>query len=318
MYNKKVNIEKEKELEMQTILENRGGGAPENKLLRGNFLGFALELLRFKKHILPCHLLSGALLISKKNEQKILCFAQNDEKCAFTLAEVLITLGVIGIVAAMTLPSLISNWRYKQLETAFKKAYSVHSAALSLVKAEVGVDNLKAEFAKYDRVSQSYSRANEFISLYNDKLHVIGKCVYNEKIRNYNNTDDAYVDIGTTKIDYMLPDGSCYKAVVNGAEVSITIDINGAGAKPNRLGHDIFVFRVDTNGMLSPVKMSKLYTDEELEDKWSGQPAMSAQVGDPCSIKSKQKGNGMGCAWYALNDINPDDNSKRYWENLPK
>ena len=31
-----------------------------------------------------------------------------------------------------------------------------------------------------------------------------------------------------------------------------------------------------------------------------------------------KKGNGIGCTWYALNDINPDDNSSRYWENLPK
>lgn len=39
----------------------------------------------------------------------------------FTLAEVLITLGLIGIVAAMTLPSLVNNARNKQLEAAFKE-----------------------------------------------------------------------------------------------------------------------------------------------------------------------------------------------------
>ena len=37
--------------------------------------------------------------------------------CNFTLAEVLITLGIIGVVAALTLPSVINNFREKQLET---------------------------------------------------------------------------------------------------------------------------------------------------------------------------------------------------------
>ena len=46
--------------------------------------------------------------------------------------------------------------------------------------------------------------------------------------------------------------------------------------------------------------------------------AHAYQAGFPCSIKSKQKGNGMGCAWYAFNDISPEDNKSKYWENLPK
>ena len=43
---------------------------------------------------------------------------------AFTLAEVLITLGIIGVVAAMTMPALIANHRKTVLKTQFKKAYS--------------------------------------------------------------------------------------------------------------------------------------------------------------------------------------------------
>ena len=33
--------------------------------------------------------------------------------------------------------------------------------------------------------------------------------------------------------------------------------------------------------------------------------------------KNKQASNGAGCAYYALNNINPDDNTKKYWQNLP-
>ena len=54
----------------------------------------------------------------------------NKKKSAFTLAEVLITLGIIGIVAAMTLPALIQNYQKKQTVSQLKKAYSVISQAL--------------------------------------------------------------------------------------------------------------------------------------------------------------------------------------------
>ena len=46
------------------------------------------------------------------------------KKAAFTLAEVLITLGIIGIIAAMTLPTLIANYQKKVVETRVKAFYS--------------------------------------------------------------------------------------------------------------------------------------------------------------------------------------------------
>ena len=57
---------------------------------------------------------------------------------AFTLAEVLITLGIIGIVAAMTLPVLITSNKNKQLETGLKRSYSLIQQALEMYQAETG------------------------------------------------------------------------------------------------------------------------------------------------------------------------------------
>lgn len=51
-------------------------------------------------------------------------------KAAFTLAEVLITLGIIGVVAAMTMPTLINSTQGAQYKTAYKKALSVMSQAV--------------------------------------------------------------------------------------------------------------------------------------------------------------------------------------------
>ena len=65
---------------------------------------------------------------------------------AFTLAEVLVTLGIIGIVAALTMPSLINNSQNRELQSALNKNYSVISQALDLMKADIGGDINPASF----------------------------------------------------------------------------------------------------------------------------------------------------------------------------
>ena len=61
---------------------------------------------------------------------------------AFTLAEVLITLGVIGVVAALTIPSLIAKHQKKVYVTQLQKAYNTVTNAFKLMQAESGSDNL--------------------------------------------------------------------------------------------------------------------------------------------------------------------------------
>ena len=53
-------------------------------------------------------------------------------KSGFTLAEVLITLGIIGVVAAMTMPTLMNQTNGAQFRTAYKKALSAISQAVTL------------------------------------------------------------------------------------------------------------------------------------------------------------------------------------------
>lgn len=81
----------------------------------------------------------------------------------FTLAEVLITLGIIGVVAAMTLPSLIAKYQERELVTRAKRTYSVVMNALNayntdnqslgdysiLMDASKTNDEILAEFSKY-------------------------------------------------------------------------------------------------------------------------------------------------------------------------
>lgn len=56
----------------------------------------------------------------------------------FTLAEVLITLGIIGIVAAMTMPMLLAKYQNMVLLTRVKKTYSTITNAINLAKADIG------------------------------------------------------------------------------------------------------------------------------------------------------------------------------------
>ena len=54
----------------------------------------------------------------------------------FTLAEVLVTLGVIGVIAAMTIPGLMSNYRKRQLQTQIKADVSIIQQAVRFAEYE--------------------------------------------------------------------------------------------------------------------------------------------------------------------------------------
>ena len=68
--------------------------------------------------------------------------------CGFSLAEVLITIGIIGIVAAITIPSIITKFKRQSAEVKLKKFYSVMNQAIQMSIAEHGdiyIDNENRE-----------------------------------------------------------------------------------------------------------------------------------------------------------------------------
>lgn len=228
----------------------------------------------------------------------------------------LITLGIIGVVAAMTLPGLVSNYQAKVLETGFKKSYANLQNAYILTKASLGVSNLKAEFAVYDQENQVYIRKKEFTDAFYKSLKVV-KTAKKYDMVNYNKTskvDSSNCNGWCPAATQILPDGSSINAHLVSAQIAFWVDTNGPYKGPNRLGFDIFTFAVtDNTDKIKPLKQNKLYTDEELENE-----TYPGVAGNPCSVRSSQGLNGMGCAWHALNDESPEDSSKSYWKNLPK
>lgn len=81
------------------------------------------------------HLILRGYMELKKLYMKKL---KNVRKHAFTLAEVLVTLGIIGVVAALTMPTLMANHQKAVQKAQFKKAYSLFYNAVMQTQAELG------------------------------------------------------------------------------------------------------------------------------------------------------------------------------------
>ena len=252
------------------------------------------------------------------------------KRVAFTLAEVLITLGIIGVVAALTLPSVIHKYKTEVLKTQFKKSYSSLSQAVLLARENIGVTNFKSYCTYWD--GESYSNSADCSQAILKQLKRTGNiCQYDRnKIYTYSKTQQgAHVDVGGTAYPkHGLPDGTCADVTVNAYTIGVSIDINGNKKGPNALGHDIFSFWVNDSGALVPIKSTGYKNDDQIKELYEkcgtddyrndGCASGVSQAGRPCTKYSNQKGNGLGCSWYAVNDVSPDDPTKGYWESLPR
>ena len=77
---------------------------------------------------------------------------------AFTLAEVLITLGIVGVVASLTIPTVVKHYKAKVLETAFKKSVSNLYQAYDLTRQQLGVDDIYQTYVVLDPIAQDYNK----------------------------------------------------------------------------------------------------------------------------------------------------------------
>lgn len=251
-------------------------------------------------------------------------------KKAFTLAEVLITLGIIGIVAALTIPQLIKDYKGRVLETQFKKAYNIAQQVIMSAKNDVGIGNFTSFCVSYTEESGYYNSNICYRALSKALSGVETKSTYiydpkyqikrDDEIRTYNNRQEATISsiagFGNLWQLYKNKDGALMQFSIIEGRVYISIDTNGLN-KPNKLGHDIFVMYTDSRDRVVGNKQSRLYTDEELDNMDFEHEYNKERAGNPCSAKSNQKANGIGCSWYAINDINPDTGKSGYWKNLP-
>ena len=254
--------------------------------------------------------------------------SDNIRRVAFTLAEVLITLGIIGIVAALTIPTLVSNYQKKVLEAQFKKTYAVASQIILRAKADLETGSL-GQYCTVHNGSAYINENNCMQAFYKvmmpKKSGVGGYDLQRADISSFNNRHSGLSSADLGGMSYALfytdimPDGTYMNVNINEFYINFGVDINGAKG-PNKLGWDIFLFRVDKgNDSLAGIRQTREYTDEELEEiDFSNSPINQNRYGYPCNLNSSMKGNGIGCSWYALNNICPWDNNKTYWQCLTK
>lgn len=179
------------------------------------------------------------------------------KKYAFTLAEVLITLGIIGIVAAMTMPVLIANYQKQVTVDRLKKSFSVISNAFVTSQYENGdmntwgMDNIGSVSDGYENVIPAFLQ-NYIIKYLNVSIDCGLSCKLLTDVKRYRlNGKDWPWDDSFYYVVY-LNDGTIVSFMVdnNSKEwmlVRIFVDING-DQKPNRAGRDIFTFKLDVNG----------------------------------------------------------------------
>jgi len=146
------------------------------------------------------------------------------KKKGFTLAEVLITMSIIGIVAALTMPTLTANTRKKETTARLKKFYSMMQQALISSELENGMmqdwrigtgtnyESTKAFFDKYLGPYLKYTSVKQN-------------------------------PVSTTQTLVLLNDGSSF-TIFRGSCWDIIYDVNGPNKKPNLEGADIFRFLI--------------------------------------------------------------------------
>ncbi len=237
---------------------------------------------------------------------------------AFTLAEVLITLGIIGVVAAMTMPALIANHRKTVLKTQFKKAYSELQQVNQNFIKDYDMNICEYNWQMWDETKSGYTSSkatsDAFIKYYNGSGSSSSQTQGFNQIKNL--TGDKTV-AGT-----LLDDGGAIDmqkrtfyfeyAVTNVNCPVITVDINGYYKMPNQMGIDVFSFRPTQNGKIVP-----LGNPDTVNDQINGSAVLNNQHSCTCTKKENNSiTNGVCCAYWASIDVNPDDNSKTYWKDF--
>lgn len=183
---------------------------------------------------------------------------KKESKIAFTLAEVLITLSIIGVVAAMTIPSLIQSYKEKATVTAVKQSYSIFAQALKMVTID-NPDLSALTDSSLSAKENSQIMFNE-ISKHIKKVKscdVDKKCMGNTYYLNLNNEKVSNWDTYNNLVTGVLANGTSFWILSLPASISgeqtyagqIGIDING-NKRPNKFGVDFFWFTFNKNGEL--------------------------------------------------------------------
>ena len=192
------------------------------------------------------------------------------KKLGFTLAEVLITLGIIGVVAALTAPALVQNAGSAQIGPKLAKAVSTFETANEKMLMELSLSSIQSlgggdeQSRTYGDQLSNYMKMSFFDNAGGTRSGVASSA--DAVLTLYDGSsaaEDAVLQPTFSGIKYLSKDGFLYSILVLPAPVNhqeplhkqlggmVGIDINGI-AEPNRAGKDAFVFYLMQDGTLCP------------------------------------------------------------------
>lgn len=173
---------------------------------------------------------------------------------AFTLAEVLVTLGIIGVVSAMTVPSLMQNYQRQSYVTQLHKVYN------ELQQAAMSYKNEKNALNLVEAGLNSQAGANDLMTKY---FKVIQSC---DTTVNCFAPLSEYKRISGTSFTASVQSSNSY-VIASGVSIrplygrdsnkllNVLVDINGKKG-PNILGRDLFMMCLYNNGMVDDYSTS--------------------------------------------------------------
>lgn len=176
-------------------------------------------------------------------------------KKGFTLAEVLLTLGIIGVVSAMTVPTLMQNYQRKSYVTQLHKTYNLFNQALlqyqndrnalNLLEAGLTSGSEKTFLSNYFKIVKDCGTSGAASECFASSYKTLeGKDITFPAISADYSYYKAVLANGTSvsmSIDQTLPD---YEPLG-----TIAVDINGKSG-PNIVGRDCFVMYLWRDGVL--------------------------------------------------------------------
>ncbi len=166
---------------------------------------------------------------------------------AFTLAETLIVMGVIGVVAALTLPNLNQSTNNKEKVAKVKKIYQNLNDAFGRAVAVYGpMDEWCTGLTSDNCKKRRFERITEFMKLSKVCGNSGDSCPAGAETL-FLNADDTYPGPCWNGYCAILADGTVVDLVYAGN--IIEIDIDGLNKGAHTYGKDIFVFDYDINGI---------------------------------------------------------------------
>ena len=298
--------------------------------------GFTGKTLRFRnkfgmtKHSTFCHpeffdkankrkfeLSEPVPRVAGSQEHEILKQVQNDIKTrhafkkalAFTLAETLIVMGIIGVVAALTIPNLNASTADKEKVAKLKKVYSNLNDAIGRAEAVYGPLSDWDVFNSCSGAGQCSTKPAERLADFLKVSKTCGTSLGCFSSANYKKLDGSSVSLtssspsGINASDYyysfILADGTSLGIQAACSIITLFVDIDGPNKGSSTLGKDLFMFYVlGASGLVS----SSNYPMWQLV---SDNPSGGKSLPELSNITSNFK-TGDGLATWVLQNDNMD------------